>query len=102
MITLLDYQEEAKTFLARRKRALVQAPAGSGKTIIAAAALEQVLLRTPRTFKVRVGWMANTIDQCSQARDAIAKFPKLAAAIEATIECPAGMPDNAVFDVLIV
>lgn len=102
MITLLDYQEEAKAFLARRRKALVQSPAGSGKTIIAAAALEEVVLRQPRASKVRLGWMANTIDQCGQARAAIAKFPRLAAVIEATIECPAGMPDGAVFDVLIV
>lgn len=102
MVTLEHYQEGAAAFLTRHRRALVQSPAGSGKTIVAAAALDRVLAAKPRTGKVVVGWIANTNEQCQQARDAIAKFPELEAAIEAIIACPAGVQEGATFDVLIV
>ncbi len=99
-ITLHDYQCRAVDFLRRRRRALVQSPAGSGKTIIAAAALDVVIKSKPRTKPVRVGWLANTVEQVSQGRTAIANVVE--GAIDLRIACAAGNPDMSDRDVLIV
>lgn len=67
---LRDYQEEAVAFLLPRQRAFVVSPAGSGKTIIAAAAMAR---------KVQPGqhvvWLANTREQVEQAVAAIQRTP---------------------------
>lgn len=65
------YQIEAVRFLAVRRRALIKAPAGSGKTIIASGALAAVVGRKERVRAVRVGWLANTVEQCQQAFKAL-------------------------------
>jgi DNA repair protein RadD len=66
MITLRPYQQQAVDALARHKRAICVAPAGSGKTIIAA---ECVIKRhDPIT---RTIWLAHTREQCEQGEDAI-------------------------------
>jgi superfamily II DNA or RNA helicase len=101
-IVLLDYQEDAAAFLAGTKRGLLQSPAGSGKTIIAAAAVARVVSNKQRTRKVPIGWIANTVEQCDQARAAFARFPELEDAIEVTICCPAGAPAEWELDLLIV
>ena len=74
---LRSHQFAPVEWLSRRKRGLVVSPAGSGKTVIAAAALWNVLNARPRTAKVRVGWIANTHEQCEQARAALDQFPGL-------------------------
>lgn len=64
---LRDYQEAAVTTLLGAVRGIIKAPAGSGKTIIGAAAAFR--LRRPASFKLL--WLANTTEQCDQARAAL-------------------------------
>jgi superfamily II DNA or RNA helicase len=92
-VTLEPYQEGAAAWLSRRKLGLVQAPAGAGKTIIAAAALERVLTSRPREQRVKVGWIANTREQCQQAEAALAKFSAVAALAEVKVACAAAGND---------
>ena len=99
---LEDYQERAVMWLAKRGRGMVVAPAGSGKTWIAAAALERVVLGKERTEVVKVGWMANTLEQCEQARKAIGMFPGLVGTVEPRVECAQAGMDWSDCDVLIV
>lgn len=100
---LWGYQVRAVDWLLRRKRGIVVAPAGSGKTIIAAAALDAVISAKPRNGKVvRVGWVCHTIEQKQQALDALARFPNLDSAIRARVECAAAYVDWSDCDVLIV
>lgn len=75
-------------------------PAGSGKTIISAAALNAVLLRKPRASKVRIGWLANTREQIDQAKSAIQKFP-LVGAQDVKLACAAAQTDWSDRDVLV-
>lgn len=67
MKTLRPYQCGAIEWLSKRRRGLVVSPAGSGKTIIAAGALAKVIHSRPRTAPVKIGWLANTTEQCDQA-----------------------------------
>lgn len=99
---LEPHQQEAVAFLVIRKWALIQSPAGSGKTFMAAAALQRVLAAKQREGKVRVGWIANTIEQLDQGRAALAAFSGVMEAIDLTIECPAGIPEGVEWDLLIV
>ena len=99
---LHDYQERAVEWLSRRRRGLVVAPAGSGKTIVAAAAIDRVVRRKARHAKLRVGWMANTLEQCGQARRAVNHFPALRANAEFHIACAASETDWNGCDALVV
>lgn len=101
-MTLRPYQITAAEWLSRRKRGLVVAPAGSGKTVIAAAALAMVLERRQRERKVKVGWLCNTQEQASQAGKALAMFPAIDQAAEVKIRCAAAGTDWFDRDVLIV
>lgn len=101
-MTLRPYQLEPVEFLSRRKRALVVAPAGSGKTVIAAAALDRVLRAVKRTAKIKAGWLANTKEQCQQAKDAIALFRTIKYLAEVKVRCAAAEQTWADRDVLIV
>lgn len=92
-MTLRPYQLEPVEFLSRRKRALVVAPAGSGKTVIAAAALSEVLGSKPRTGKVRVGWVANTLEQCQQAKAALVLFDAVKRLASVKVACAAASED---------
>lgn len=67
MITLRPYQEKAVAALLAHNRGIVKAPAGSGKTILVAAAVQA--LDRPASFKLL--WVANTIEQCQQAEAAL-------------------------------
>lgn len=100
-MNLRDYQETAVQFLACRKRGLVVAPAGSGKTVIAAAALVRVLLSKMRPRKVRIGWMANTTEQVAQAKAALRLFPAIKELATVTVKCAAADTDWSDCDVLI-
>jgi len=102
VITLEPYQERAVDFLACRTKALVHSPAGSGKTIIAAAALDRVIRARPRTRKVCVVWIANTNEQCDQGRAALASFPAIQEWCECFVGCPAGFTKDFECDVMIV
>jgi len=99
-LNLRHYQQDAVTWLSRTRRGIVQAPAGSGKTIIAAAALTKVLA-LPRDCRPRIGWMANSIDQYQQAEAAIERFP-IREQADVIIGCAAGNLPTATFDVLVV
>lgn len=87
MISLHPFQDKAAEWLSRTARGIVKSPAGSGKTIIAAAALERLLARRVRSDKPDVVWLANTHEQCDQARSALACFPSIAARANVTIAC---------------
>lgn len=60
------YQAPTVAWLSKKRRAIVVAPAGSGKTLIAAFALWSVINAKPRDQLVKVGWLANTKDQVDQ------------------------------------
>lgn len=101
-MTLESYQEEASIWLSKHKRGIVVAPAGSGKTLIAAAALNRVVLSKPRTDKVKVGWICNTVEQGHQASDALEKFPYMLPHVHLRIACAASNLNWSSRDVLIV
>lgn len=86
-MTLRNYQSRAVDFLLPRRRGFVVAPAGSGKTIMAAAAAAQ----KAQSFD-RVVWLANTREQCEQARDACATMA-WADPVTLDICCVAAQPD---------
>lgn len=93
---LRPYQIQAVDFLRTRKRAFVIAPAGSGKTLIASHAAASVTKAGDQLI-----WLANTREQCAQARDAIAKttWPH---PIKSKAVCVASKPDCAGADILII
>lgn len=97
-----QYQQAAVDWLCKRRRGLIVSPAGSGKTIIAAGAIARVLSAKPRTSKVKVGWICNTIEQKRQAHDALDLFPPIAEMAETRIECAQADADWRDRDVLIV
>lgn len=99
---LRPYQVEPVALLAKRKRAMVIAPAGSGKTIIAAAAIHRVLMAQRRLKRVLVGWIANTQEQAQQARDAINLFPEIKQRADVRVKCAAADTDWSDCDALIV
>lgn len=70
-MSLRDYQIAPVAYLATRKRALVSAPAGSGKTIMAATAVRTVVERKERNSVPVIGWIANTREQVQQAYKAM-------------------------------
>ena len=74
MTILRPEQQGAVDWISKRKRACVVAPAGSGKTVIAAGALRKAIMAKARDRFPRIGWMANTLEQCEQARKALAGF----------------------------
>lgn len=103
-IILEKYQVGAVAFLSRRRRALLKSPAGSGKTIISAFAIMEVLRRKDRSKErpVRVGWIANTREQCDQADAAIDSCPGLRAMLDIIVCCAAGAPSMADRELVIV
>lgn len=101
-MTLDTHQHTPVDYLAHRKRGLVVSPAGSGKTVIAAAALARVLAAKARTRRVAVGWVANTKEQCEQAEKALAMFPEVARLADVWVRCAAAGTDWSGCDLLIV
>lgn len=95
-MNLRSYQLAAVQFLHTRQRGFIVAPAGSGKTVIAAEAAADCA----QTFD-RVVWLANTREQCDQARKAIgqASWREL---VEIEVRCAAGQPDVSDADILII
>jgi superfamily II DNA or RNA helicase len=89
-MTLELYQKSAVEWIRTRRRAICIAPAGSGKTVIAAAAIQSVVTARGREHPVRVGWMANTQEQCQQAHKALDNFP---CRIERRVACAAAATD---------
>lgn len=96
--TLREDQGKAVEWLQDKKRGLVHAPAGSGKTVIAAAACAQASL----LGRVRsIGWMCNTIEQKEQAEKAISGTPAHPEA-SVSIACGITSPDFSSCDLIIV
>ena len=93
---LRDYQEEGVAFLVPRRRAFLVAPAGSGKTIMAATAVARKVLPGQK-----VGWLANTREQCEQAEKAIRSCPG-PEGVEFLIACAAGVPDLSGCDIVVI
>lgn len=88
-MTLRDYQLPAIAQIIRSRRGIVQAPAGSGKTIIGAAALDQwsgPRCRLSRR-KMNVAWVANTLEQCTQAIKAMGMFPAIREHADVAVFC---------------
>jgi len=86
-MTLEPYQIRAAEWLSRTKRGAVIAPAGSGKTFCAAAALDLVLRAKPRPQKVKIGWIAFTREQVDQARKALSHFESIQTMAEVDVQC---------------
>lgn len=93
---LRPYQTRSVAFLQPRNRGFVVAPAGSGKTVIAARAAAE------RAWSFcRVVWLANTREQCEQARAACASvvWPD---PVIIDIHCVAARPDVSDADIVII
>lgn len=111
LVTLRDYQIGPVEALCSSKRGIVKAPAGSGKTIIGAAAIARAIekgkvkARLDRRLwlKPRVVWLANTREQCDQAEAALARYD-LRARAHVTVACYAGADEALVeqCDLLVV
>lgn len=100
-MTLRDYQLDAARWLFKRRAGVVVAPAGSGKTVIAAAALDLALRARARAEPVRIGWMANTREQVQQAWSAINQFSSVATQ-DVRVACAAADTDWSDRQVLVV
>ena len=96
MTTLRTYQEAAVDWLRFKRRGMVVAPAGSGKTVIAAHAAARVLQPYQRAL-----WVANTREQVEQAVRAIQSTVG-AGGVEWTVECVAARPDPTGADLIVM
>ena len=97
---LRPYQQHAVDFLLGKNRGFVIAPAGAGKTFIAAAALRKAMQPdSPAAFtdQARIVWLANTREQVQQALDAAEKF-----GVKIEAHCVAAQPDCSSAHVLII
>lgn len=92
-MNLRPYQIEAVDFLVKWPRAFVIAPAGSGKTVIGAAACAKVLRPGDR-----VAWLANTREQCAQAETALQR----AGVEEPMVACVAAQPDLTGYTIVVI
>jgi superfamily II DNA or RNA helicase len=81
-LKLRPYQSRASAFLAPRKLALCVCPAGGGKTLIAADALDRASI--PGDV---IGWACNTREQVEQGKKALAS----AGITPAWVKCVAGI-----------
>ena len=98
-LTLRAYQARAVDTLRACHRGIVWSPAGSGKTIIAAAALDREATDSP--IPLRIAWVANTQEQVEQAENALALF-NLRARADVMVCCAASEPDLIGFDIVVV
>ena len=96
MHSLRPYQQAAVDWLKGRRSSLVVAPAGAGKTVIAAAGVQALAA----SFS-RVAWMANTREQCDQARTALGRVT-LAEGCEVVVGCYGSYESLADFDLVII
>jgi len=82
-----DYQLEAIDWLTQTRRGIVRCPAGGGKTLIGASAIDRVLRSVERERKARITWLANTNDQVEQAEAALKRFPAIAKLARVRVVC---------------
>ena len=97
---LRPYQIDAVQAMAQHRRGICVAPAGSGKTIIAAALTNAIPHDSP--FPPVVYWLAHTKEQREQAIEAVAIKTKADAWAEFRYFCYARNPNLARADVVIV
>lgn len=95
-----QYQQRAIAFLARSKLGIVKAPAGAGKTHIAASALAVCLHKRQGVANVEI--MVNTREQVDQMQTACDRFPVIEEKAHLQIYCAAGAPMGSKPDLLIV
>lgn len=96
MVQLRNYQRRCVDFLVPRERGFVIAPAGSGKTVIAAHAIAAVAKPGDR-----VGWIANTREQVEQGALAISQTEG-AQGVEFDLWCAAAQPDVSECSILVI
>lgn len=94
-----EYQQRAIKYLCSTFRGILKAPAGSGKTHVAASALSQCLAK--RKTRAAVEIMVNTREQVEQMQTACARFD-IAARCDLQIYCAAGAPGGTKPDLIIV
>lgn len=94
-----EYQQRAIKYLCSTFRGILKAPAGSGKTHVAASALSQCLAK--RKDRAAVEIMVNTREQVDQMETACARFD-VAARCDLQIYCAAGAPIGTKPDLIIV
>lgn len=99
-MTPRDYQKPAIRFLASTSRGILKAPAGSGKTLIASAALADCLRRRNGIADICV--LCNTVEQCEQWESAFKQFDEIEKRAKVEIGCGAGRIDPLGCDLLIV
>jgi len=102
-IELRPYQQAAVDAMIRHRRGICVAPAGSGKTIIAAAAAAKVVQRFYQNgnTRPRVVWIAHTTEQVRQGHDALEAFGLFGFA-DIQVCCYAANPSTVWADLLIV
>lgn len=101
MISLRDYQTPAVQALVFSERGIIKSPAGSGKTIIGAAAILG-WLRSNMAGGRKIAWVANTIEQTFQAQRAVDAFPEIHERARVEFFCYAGCPALMDFDLVIL
>lgn len=101
MISLRDYQTPAVQALVFSERGIIKSPAGSGKTIIGAAAILG-WLRSNMAGGRKIAWVANTIEQTFQAQRAVDAFPEIHERARMEFFCYAGCPALMDFDLVIL
>jgi len=101
MMENLEYQTRAARWLSTRRRGIVQIPAGGGKSRVAAMALNMVITAKPRTEKVKIGWLAPTIETREQGLAAMREFPSVMAQ-DIRVECVSPIASMDDRDILIV
>jgi superfamily II DNA or RNA helicase len=97
---LRPYQSRAVEFLtgspAPRRRGFIQAPAGAGKTIVAACAVARIAKPGDKVY-----WLANTREQVDQGIAAISRVEG-PPDVEFTVCCVAAAPDTSGADIVVV
>jgi superfamily II DNA or RNA helicase len=96
VIKLRPYQQQAVSAACKAKRGIIVAPAGSGKTIIAAEVVKRL---AEQMTNAQVSWIAHTQEQVQQGKDALAM---VAPGIDAQVACYAAQPDLTGEDIIIV
>ena len=94
-----EYQQRAIEYLCATRRGILKAPAGAGKTHIAASALDRCLRNRKERAKVEI--MVNTREQVEQMETACARFD-IESKCDLKIYCAAGAPVGTKPDLIIV
>jgi len=97
------YQDQAVKDMLKAFRGICVAPAGSGKTIIAARLVSDrvTTLSDKGVFNPYVLWVAHTLEQVEQARAAMRKM-QIPAFAKFDFCCYASNPDSSTADILII